>query len=48
MTCVIVKPLVDIIGTSDYERGGDLESHRLVYACDGLVSSLYDNVVAEG
>ena len=46
--CVIVKPLVDVMGTSDYARAGGLESHRLVYACDGLVSSLYDNVVAEG
>ncbi|MDG1008333.1 MAG: hypothetical protein P8O69_00065 [Amylibacter sp.] len=45
---MIVKPLVDVIGTSDYARGGGLESHRFVYACDGLVSSLYDNVVTEG
>ncbi|MDG1235147.1 MAG: hypothetical protein P8P16_02255 [Amylibacter sp.] len=45
---MIVKPLVDVIGTSDYAQGGGLESHRLLYACDGLVSPLYDNVVAEG
>ena len=42
------KPLADVIGTSDYARGGGLESRRLVHASDGLVSSLHDNVVAEG